>query len=85
MVRLELLQRLDRLVTELSVRTETGQLVTGGLQGFLHLPTAGPFAFLASSVLPDATSRNAGSTKARAFCCAVGDAQVVVACRAKGM
>jgi hypothetical protein len=41
-------------------------------------PTAGPFAFLASSVFPDATSRNAGSTKARAFCCAVGDAQVKV-------
>ncbi len=35
-----------------------------------------PFAFLAISVSPAATSRNAGSTKARAFRCAVGDAQV---------
>jgi hypothetical protein len=41
-------------------------------------PTAGPFAFLASSLFPDATSRNAGSTKARSFCCGVGDAQVKV-------
>src|SRR5262249_26833416 len=37
MVGLELLQRLGCLVTELSVGTETGQLVTGRLQGLLHL------------------------------------------------
>src|SRR5262249_4218201 len=36
MVRLELLQRLYRLVTEFSVGTETRQLGPGLLQGFLH-------------------------------------------------
>src|SRR4051812_28491722 len=37
MVLLEFLQRARGLVTELSVRTVFGQLVTGRLQGFLHL------------------------------------------------
>jgi hypothetical protein len=46
MVGLEFLQRLDRLVTELSVRTVMGQLVTGRLQGFLHFAYCRPLRVL---------------------------------------
>ena len=51
MVGLELLQRLDRLVAELSVRTVLGQLVTGRLQGFLHLADVRSFRVLGDFLL----------------------------------